>query len=76
MRKEWEKNRGSKGHGMISNKNLKVIFGTQEEEQGRDGGGKGGEGGGRQRQEELPQKTQKILRERSKKHRILQTGQI
>ena len=32
MRKEWEKNRGSKGHEMISNKNLKVIFGTQEEE--------------------------------------------
>ena len=32
MGKEWEKNRGSKGHEMISNKNLKVIFGTQEEE--------------------------------------------
>lgn len=57
MRKEWEKNRGSKGHEMISNKNLKVIFGTQEEEQGRDGGGKGGEGRRRWRQEELPEKT-------------------
>ena len=57
MGKEWEQNRGSKGHEMISNKNLKVIFGTQEEEQGRDGGGKGGEEGGRWRQKELPEKT-------------------
>ena len=51
MRKEWEElNRGSKGYGTISNRNLIRIFGTQEEEEQR--GGRGGRGGEEARQVE------------------------
>lgn len=34
MRKEWEKNRGSKGHGMISNKNLNNFLEPKRKNRG------------------------------------------